>query len=288
MAKLGVITDGISREFEHALEVMAEHGLRYAELQYLWDKEVGDLDDAQMGRVQDLARQYRMEVCCISRHNFAGLPVGQTEAGDQAHSRHMTDLARCIEMAKALGCGLVRIMSFRKEMILFGAGGSEAWVVAAGAWDKLKRLLHPAVQLAEDAGMDLVVETGNNGMINSAFLGGKLVDEMGNGRLKVLWDPGNSLYSNEPAYPDGCEALREGRLGHVHVKDVRVDIPRATVDQCQFGRGQMMRYYKDAADWLKSGGYEGVVSFESVHRPEGGTFEDGFRASFPAFQRTFG
>ena len=45
MAKLGVITDGISREFEHALSVMNEFDLRYAELQFLWDKEVGDLDD---------------------------------------------------------------------------------------------------------------------------------------------------------------------------------------------------------------------------------------------------
>ena len=42
--KCGVITDGISRDFEHALNVMAVFELEYAELQYLWDKEVGDLD----------------------------------------------------------------------------------------------------------------------------------------------------------------------------------------------------------------------------------------------------
>ena len=46
--KLGVITDGISRDFEHALDVMNELGLRHAELQFLWDKEVGDLDDAEI------------------------------------------------------------------------------------------------------------------------------------------------------------------------------------------------------------------------------------------------
>ena len=39
MAKLGVITDGISTDFEHALKVMSENGLDQAELQYLWDKE---------------------------------------------------------------------------------------------------------------------------------------------------------------------------------------------------------------------------------------------------------
>ena len=45
MAKLGVITDCISRDLEHALQVATEHDLEYAELQFVWDKEVGDLDD---------------------------------------------------------------------------------------------------------------------------------------------------------------------------------------------------------------------------------------------------
>ncbi len=288
MAKLGVITDGISREFEHALGVMKEHNLRYAELQFLWDKEVGDLDDAEIGRVQDLVKQYEMEVCCISRHNFAGMLVGQTEVGDEGHSKHMAALGRCIDTAKALGCGLVRIMSFRKEMILFGSGGSEAWVVSTGAWDKLKQLLEPAVRLAEDEGVTLVLETGNNAMITSACLGRRLIDEMGSDRLKILWDPGNSLYCGEPAYPDGYEALRGGYLGHLHMKDLRADTPKATVDQCRFGEGQMSAYCQDVAAALDRDGYDGVVSFESVHRPEGGTFEDGFRASFPVFRQVFG
>ena len=36
MHKLGTITDGISRDFEYALDVMVETGLEYVELQYLW------------------------------------------------------------------------------------------------------------------------------------------------------------------------------------------------------------------------------------------------------------
>ena len=56
MTKLGVITDGISREFEHALAVMNEFGLEYAELQFVWDKEVGDHSDAQIARMQELIK----------------------------------------------------------------------------------------------------------------------------------------------------------------------------------------------------------------------------------------
>ena len=125
-------------------------------------------------------------------------------------------------------------------------------------------------------------------MITSGFLGQKLIDELGSNHLKVLWDSGNSLYCNEPACPDGYDALSGGRLGHLHVKDCRVDIPKATVEQCQFGQGQMAVYFEDIATGLKRDGYDGAVSLESVYRPDGGTFEDGFRASFEEFQRIFG
>ena len=64
MTKLGVITDGISRDFEHALDVMNEFGLEYAELQFLWDKEVGDLSTAKVSRVQDLVRAHDVKVSC--------------------------------------------------------------------------------------------------------------------------------------------------------------------------------------------------------------------------------
>ena len=282
-----MITDGISRDFERALEVMQEHGLRHAELQYLWDREVGNLSDAQIGRVQELVRSRDVEVVCVSRHIFAGLPVGQTEVGDSAHELHMGALRRCIDTAKALDCGLVRIMSFRKEMILFGSGGAERWNVATGAWDKLKLLLQPAVQLAEDAGVTLVVETGNNAMVTSGHLARKLVEELGSRHLRVLWDPGNSLYCAEPAYPDGYAALR-GCLGHVHVKDLLVDIPKATVQQVRFGEGHMAPFFAEIAAALEEDGYAGTVSLESVYRPSGGSFEDGFRASCAAFRETFG
>lgn len=287
MAKLGVITDGISRDLEHALAVMRQHGLNQAELQYVGDREVGDLDDALLGRVQDLVERYEVEVCCLSRHVFAGLAVGSTEVGDEAHSRQMQRLRRCIDEAKALRCPLVRTMSFRKEMILFGSGGAEEWNVAKGAWDALKRLLAPAVELAETEGVTLVVETGNNAMVTSGHLARRLVAELGSDHLKVLWDPGNSLYCAEPAYPDGYEALR-GCLAHCHFKDVRVDIPQASVEQCRFGEGQMAAYFGSIAKALAEDGYAGVVSLESVYRPADGTFEDGFRASFPAFKAAFG
>lgn len=288
MTQLGVITDGISRDFEHALKVMTEAGLKHAELQFLWDKEVGDLDDNELATTQSLIEQYQVEVSCISRHNFAGMLVGAVEVGDENHQQHMQGLQRCIDLAKAVNCGLVRIMSFRREMILSGTAGAEHWIVSKGAWAKLVELLRPAVQLAEDQDVTLVLETGNNAMITSGYLGRKLLDEVGSDRLKILWDPGNSLYACEPTWPDGYDALGVDGIGHIHIKDCVVDMPKATVHFREMGTGQMAQYFEPLAAALKRDGYSGGISLESVYRPEGGTFEDGFRASVEIFKQLFG
>ena len=139
--KLGVITDGISRDFAHALAVMDEFGLTHAELQFLWDKEVGDLDAEERQRALDLIRAHGNQVSCISRHIFAGLPMATTRPGDAEHAKHMEALKRCIDMAHQFDCKTVRIMSGRKEMILWGAHGAEQWNVAKGAWDALLPLI---------------------------------------------------------------------------------------------------------------------------------------------------
>ncbi len=288
MGKLGVITDGISRDFEHALRVMNEVELEYAELQYLWEKEVGDLNDDEMDRAKSLVDRYGVKVSCISRHNFAGLLVGQTEVGDEQHQRHMDGLERCLAMAEAFACPRVRIMSFRREMILFGKDGADHWIVSHGAWDRLLQLLKPAVDLAARRGITLVLETGNNAMVPSAYLGRKLVDDIGSPHLKILWDPGNCLYASEPAFPEGYASLRGGALGHFHIKDQIVDMPKATVAFCSLGKGQMAPYLEGIARGLVEDGYDGVISFESVYRPPGGDFEAGFRSSLDAFRRLFG
>tara|TARA_B000000460_G_scaffold15050_1_gene10339 strand:+ start:8 stop:877 length:870 start_codon:yes stop_codon:yes gene_type:complete len=287
MPKLGVITDGISREFEHALSVMNETGLEYAELQYLWEKEVGDLNDAEISKVQSLIKAHNVRVSCISRHNFAGMLVGDTEVGDANYNRHMDGLRRCIDMAHELDASLVRIMSFRREMILFGSSGADYWVTSTGAWDKLLKLLEAPIELAEEKNIQLVLETGNNAMVPSAWLGRKLIDDMGSKHLRILWDPANSLYANEPTYPDGWEALKNGYIGHLHIKDARVNMPRAHVEFCELGSGDMAPYLRPLADDMKRNGHDGFISLESVYRPEDGSFEDGYRASLPKFKELF-
>ena len=285
--KLGVICDGISRDLDHALSVMSEFDLEYAELQFVWDKEVGDHDAQEIIKIKDLLKKHNKPVSCLSRHVFAGLTT-QNKPGDNDHVRHMDALKRVIDMAHQLGSPLVRIMTSKKEQILWGHNGAEKWNVAKGAWDTLPPLIAPAVELARAEGVQLVVETGNGTMVNSNYTACKLIDELdAKDVLKVLWDPGNNCWCHELAYPDGFEAVKDGYLGHLHIKDVLVDTPKATLEVREMGTGQLAPLFAPMAEALRDNSYDGVISFESVYHTGDGDFENGFRKCVDLFKTHF-
>ncbi|WP_055391972.1 sugar phosphate isomerase/epimerase family protein, partial [Roseibium album] len=285
--KLGVICDGISRDLKHALTVMDEFGLDYAELQFVGEKEVGDHTKEEIAGIKALLDGHGKPVSCLSRHVFAGMTTAN-RAGDELHTKHMDALKRVMEMAHVVGSPLVRIMTNKKEQILWGKGGAEKWNVAKGAWDASLPLIAPAVELARSEGLTLVVETGNGTMVNSNYTGCKLIDDLdAKDTLKVLWDPANNCWCHERAYPEGYEELRGGYLGHVHIKDVLVDTPRATLEVRRMGEGQLADQFQPMADALRADAYDGVISFESVYHPGNGDFEAGFRLCIDRFREIF-
>jgi sugar phosphate isomerase/epimerase len=91
----------------------------------------------------------------------------------------------------------------------------------------------------------LVVETDNGNMVNSSYTARKLIDELyAKDTLKVLWDPTNNCWSHEVAYPDGYYSVRDGYLGHIHIQDLMVDIPRATLTVKRWERVNWHRFLR--------------------------------------------
>ena len=286
--KLGVICDGISRDLAHAVDVMDAFGLTHAELQFVGEAEVGDHSAEEIREIDALLRDRGKPVSCLSRHIFAGLTTANSP-GDEAHNKHMDALRRVIDMAHVVGSPLVRIMTNKKEQILWGRNGAEKWNVAHGAWDKTLPLIAPALDVARDAGVTLVVETGNGTMVNSNYTARKLIDDLdAKDVLKVLWDPANNCWCHERAWPDGYDEVKDGYLGHLHIKDVQVDTPRATLEVRRMGEGQLADQFAPLATALRADGYDGVISYESVYHPGNGDFEDGFRQSIGLFKEIFG
>ena len=54
------------------------------------------------------------------------------------------------------------------------------------------------------------------------------------------------------------------------------------------GEGQLADQFRPMADALRTDGYDGVVSFESVYHPGNGDFKAGFRECIGLFKEVFG
>lgn len=286
--KLGIVTNGISDDFEYALQVMQQDGLAYADLQFLWGKEIGSHTAEQNETIRRLLQQYGRKPGVITRHTFNQIPIESLSVGDPVYQEQLRQLKASLSLAKFFGTDLVRILTCNKCAVLWGAGGAEHWVTNNNRnWTNFMRILEEPVRLAEEAGVTLVMETGVFSLINNAYLARRIIDDMRSPRLKVLWDFANAAFSGEPPFPEGYEAVRE-HIAHIHVKDYTSPPPYMhELRNCALGQGQMAPYLEAIADALRKDHYDGIVSYESVYRPAGGTDEDGYHASIADFIRIF-
>ncbi len=58
MFDIGIITDQVSMDFEKALRVIKECGLRFIEIHALWNKNIEDLIDDEIVQAQKLVKKY--------------------------------------------------------------------------------------------------------------------------------------------------------------------------------------------------------------------------------------
>ena len=284
--KLSVITDGLSPDLAQALSIAAKADLQAVELQHIGGKQIHALSPAEVQDARRHLANFGLPVACVTGHTFHNCAIGDLIQDPAKLSAELDKLKACLEFAAACDCPTVRVMNFRKEMFLFGGGGAEAWNVNTALWDQLLEMIQAASALAGPT--TLVLETGLNSAISSATLGRRLIDALDADNIAILWDPANCLFYSERPAPEGLDRLDARHIGHVHIKDMRLDIAGARIQHCAIGQGDMAPYLAPLAQGLRAKGYEGYVSLESVYRPDGGSFADGFHASLDTFRRHFG
>lgn len=283
--KTGILTSGVSQDFEKSLKIIKNDGFDYIELQFIWDKEICHHSDEQNKEMKRLLDQYDIKVSAILKNLFSNMTIKNTEIGDDAYNEQIRILKKSIELARYFGTNITRTNTFDKQNVLFGSGGAENHVANNNVWKKFLKLMEPCCQIAEDEGIDLMMETGTGGLIHTAALAKKAIDELQCPRLKVLWDPANCLYSME-SVPQGYEAIRD-HIAEIHIKDLRFNKPMASIDYCLLGQGDMMQYIDDLATTLRQDKYDGVVVLENQVTPPGMTEEDGYHMASKLFKQKF-
>lgn len=290
--QLAAITDEISQDFEHALDVLDEYGASAAELRGLWGVNIADLTDEQASRAKAALQARNMKVAALATPFFkCDLDYSQPNEGEAAGRMHlaaprglpqqMEMLRRCIKLAHFFETPLLRIFSFWRKAPL--TADLEAQIVAA---------LAEPVALAEKEGVVLGLENEHACYIGTGAEAARVASAINSPHLRVVWDPGNAFCADEKPFPDGFRAVQPW-VTHIHIKDARnVATPAHGIQPkwCVVGEGEIDYVGQFAA--LRSEEYAGFVSLETHYVPDTGsgdggkgTPEDGSRLCLAALAR---
>jgi len=276
--KVAVITDEISMDIEHALDVMREYGASSAELRSIWDKNITDLPSDDVARVRRIVQDKGFTVCCIASPFFK-CELGDERTGDlgmthQARERAFSEqkdlLERCFRLADTFGTNLVRVFSFwrRKEM-------------TPELQHRIVEEFAEPVAMAEKAGKILALENEHACYLGTGAETVPVLRQISSPWLRAVWDPGNSFAAGgEVPYPDGYKGIRE-YIVHVHLKDA-VRRPDGKARFVVMGEGEID--YRGQFAALRADRYDGYLSLETHYAPEGGTKEEGSRQCLAALR----
>jgi L-ribulose-5-phosphate 3-epimerase len=281
--KLSIITDEISQDFGHALEVATkEFGLAYVELRGMWNKNIINLDEKEIAEAKRLLEKFRVQVTDIAsplfKTDWPGAPVSTYSpkkpqfGADYAFAQQGEVLERSIAAAKALGTDRVRCFDFwRLE-------DPKPFREAMDA-----KLRDTANQVA---GKNITLLLENEFACNTATgaEAGRTLKAVQSPNLKLNWDPGNAAYRGEIAFPDGFAAIPRERIGHMHCKDV-VRKADGSFEWAAMGRGIVDFVGQFRA--LAQAGYSGTMSLET-HWRGAGTPEESSRQSMAGMKELLG
>jgi L-ribulose-5-phosphate 3-epimerase len=272
--KLSVITDEISQDLGHALEIAAkEFGLAYVELRTMWNKNVINLDEKETAEVRRLLEKYGLQVTDIAsplfKTDWPGAPTSKYSpkspqfGADYSYAQQGEVLERSIAAAKALGTERIRCFDFWRL---------EDPKPFREAMDEKLRETATAV-----AGKKITLLLENESACNTATgaEAARTLQTVALPNFKLNWDPGNAAYRGEIAFPEGFERLPKERIGHMHCKDVARNAD-GTFEWAAMGRGIID--YVGQFRALAKAGYSGTVSLET-HWKGAGSAEESSRQS---------
>ncbi len=259
MPQLGVITDEISEDLDHALAVCKELDIHVVELRSVWNTNIIDLDDAQLTRLETTLKQGGFSVCGIASpflkcHLDQAAPaVGRMHSAGQAtRSEQPGILDTSLDLADRFDAPIVRAFSF--------------WRVddPEAVREEILEILREATARTAQRGRLLGLENEHACNIATGEETAWYFERIPDRTLGVIWDPGNEAALGSVPFPNGYNAIRE-RIHHVHLKDI-VRLGDATAFTA-IGDGVIA--YEAQFRALAADRYDGVLSLETHYKIDG-------------------
>lgn len=262
---LSIVTDEISDNLEHALQVCRDLDVNTVELRKVGDKNIVFHDMPSLLHIKSLLQKGGFRVCSIASP-FLKCPLWSdveiAPKGTHALSREQTQewdtLQRSFELARLFDAPFVRTFSFLRV--------PDPTTVRSTVRD----VIAEAVRRTEEAGLKLIIENEHACNIATGEETGWLLRSISTPAFGVIWDPGNEAMLYSSPFPEGYQHVR-GRVLHVHVKDANRNLKEAAPRDRFVKVGTGSIDYVGQFRALAEDGYAGTLSLETHYiHPEGG------------------
>lgn len=229
--KLGAISDGFSQNFEEALGVMKNYGLRWVEIREVFGIYNTEATPAQVQQMKELVHRYGMRVSVIDSAVYKCTLPGTTpithEKDSYPYSQQMELLKRACDRANALGSQKVRIFTF--------------WRVAdpAAVSHRIATELQKAVDVAKTHNIRLVIENEEACNVATGHELSRILAAVPAPNLGANWDVGNGYIQGEVSYPNGYDQLDKARIWNMHLKSMQCQSGLKHCSEMVAGQGQV-------------------------------------------------
>jgi sugar phosphate isomerase/epimerase len=270
--QLSVITDEISQDFGHAVEVAAkEFGVGMVELRGLWNKNIVNLDAKEVADAQSLLKKYDLKVTDIAsplfKVDWPGAPKskyspkGTSYGASFSFEQQDEVLERAANMAQAFGTNRIRLFDFWRL--------EDDKPFRQDMDEKLREISAKAAKQS----MILILENEYECNTATSPEAARTLAAVQNKNFFLNWDPGNAARLGDKAFPEGYALLPKDRIGHMHLKDVKRK-PDGEYDWECMGRG-IIDYEAQFRAMMRDG-YRGTMSLET-HWNGAGNMEESSR-----------
>ncbi len=280
--RIAVINDEITQDFEQACSIASkDFGLQWIELRSMWNKNVTELNEKEIGEARKILAAHNLKVTDIAsplyKTDWPGAPrSSQSEKRDQFNANFDAAaqdrlLEHCIGLATAFGTDRIRCFDFWR------IDDPKPYRAAINA-----RLAAAADRCAK-SGMILLLENEMSCNTATGEEAAAVLAAIPNKSLMLNWDPGNAAAIGSFPYSKGYDLLPKDRIGHCHAKDVVPKPDHKGYDWAPVGAGVV-----DWTNQLKSllrDHFSYAVSLET-HWRGAGTPEASTRISMDGLKKT--
>jgi sugar phosphate isomerase/epimerase len=246
--ELSILSDEISYDFQSAVEIGYQWGLRNYELRLLWLERVPYIPRKGIDIIKKVIRDYQINISTLSPGAFK-VPLNSKEI--EIHRKRL--LQKTFKLAREFNTNRVTIFGVKRN-----PQDKEE------DYQHIIDIIGEAAHLAEEEGFTLMLENEAGWWADTGENTAKIVKDVDSKVLKINWDLANAFSAGEVPYPDGYKFVKDYVI-NVHVK-------RAFRDK--EGKIRDFTMKKEPIDWkgqiqaLAKNNYKGYLAIETHLEPK--------------------